>query len=257
MDPPWVLRGSSVTAWFPASPAMVKRILSPDLEPVEEPGGVPARLRFYWVDYGRVDDNPSGQAGPAGKWTRAGSFHEAVVAFAVSVRGRRGEVSCFMWTDDEPYLLWGREAFGWPLLRADVRTSGTIWAGSQSRKKFEASARADGIELGLSGEILGADDRAAVSPATWLTPRSTIRWGTDGSFRQVRELLLVEPQVIRAGQHVACQGQVQIAAPRGHPMALVRPLAEPSMGASLNFEIVVGGRVRSLPQPCGAANAAP
>ena len=257
MDPPWVLRGSSVTAWFPTSPGTVRRILSPDLEPVEEPGGVPTRLRFYWVDYGRADDNPSGQAGSARNWTRAGSFHEAVVAFAVSVRGRRGEVSCFMWTDDEPYLLWGREAFGWPLLRADVSTGGTIWTGSQSRKTFEASARAGGIELGLSGEILGAADRGALSPATWLTPRSTITWGTDGSFRQVRELLLVDPQVIRAGQHVACHGQVDLAAPRGHPLASVRPLAEPSMDASLNFEIIVGGRVHSLQQPWGDANAAP
>jgi hypothetical protein len=236
---------------------MVKRILSPDLEPVEEHGGVPTRLRFYWVDYGRLDDNPADRAGSAGNWPRAGSFHEAVVAFAVSVGGRRGEVSCFMWTDDEAYLLWGREAFGWPLLRAEVSTGGTIWAGSQSREAFDASARADGIELALRGKITGAGERAGPGPATWLTPRRTITWGTDGTFGERRELLLVNPQVIRAGQHVACRGDVEIGAPDGHPLASIRPLAEPSMAASLNFEIVVGGQVRSLQQPRGAANAAP
>jgi Acetoacetate decarboxylase (ADC) len=257
MDPPWVLRGSSVTAWFPTSAGMVKRMLSPDLEPVEEHGGVPTRLRFYWVDYGRVDGNPADRDGSAGNWSRAGSFHEAVVAFAVSVGGSRGEVSCFMWTDDESYLLWGREAFGWPLLRADVRTGGTIWDGSQSRKAFDASARADGIELGLSGKIIGADERAGLSPATWLTPRRTITWGADGKFGQMRELLLVHPQVIRAGQHVACQGDVEFRAPDGHPLASIRPLAEPILDAALNFEIIVGGQVRSLQQPRGAADAAP
>jgi hypothetical protein len=73
----------------------------------------------------------------------------------------------------------------------------------------------------------------------------------------MRELLLVHPQVIRAGQHVACKGDVEFGAPGGHPLASIRPLAEPSLDASLNFEIIVGGQVRSLQQSRGDANAAP
>ena len=51
----------------------------------------------------------------------------------------------FMWADDEAYTTWGREVFGWPILRGEFTFEGTIWdsplaAGAPGSAMLQASA---------------------------------------------------------------------------------------------------------------------
>ena len=117
---PWIMTGRVVTAWFDLPFSVAERVLSPSLHGRElrerRGAGVPSRVRFYDVTYRCPTGGEQGD--------RQAGFAEAVVALHATAEGIDGEVSLFMWTDDDRYRAWGREVFGFPLLRGVLRARG-------------------------------------------------------------------------------------------------------------------------------------
>src|SRR6185312_12428778 len=86
-DPPWQMRGTTVTAWFVPPRPLLDSVLGPlcdDTDPRRL-----ARVRFYDVEFAGQSRNASVPA--------QGRFREAVVAFPARVADLIGEVSAFMW----------------------------------------------------------------------------------------------------------------------------------------------------------------
>ena len=120
-DPPWLLAGRVVTAWFLAPWGVAEAVMSPDLLP-ERAEQIRVRLRFYELTFIALGNNPGQSLAP-----KEGRFREAVVGFPARFKERNGELSLFMWTDSDTYLMWAREAFGWPLLKGAIALTGDIW----------------------------------------------------------------------------------------------------------------------------------
>lgn len=202
-DPPWQLTGRVVTVWFDVPWAQVKQVMSPSLWPAEAPT-VRARLRFYDVAFAALDDAATSP------WvTGKGHFREAVIAFQAAAGSLDGEVSLFMWTDSDPYLMWGREVFGWPLLRGRIDLEGTLWeshalAGTQGT----AALSVPGGSIALAIDDVGLETRGMRSPPRWLTPRRVLRRA--GLENELRELLVVRPDVQNPGVHHTASGRVMI-----------------------------------------------
>lgn len=191
-----------MTAWFRISRPVLAHLLSPDLLVAADTHR--ARLRFYDAHFRSAGANTPQRL-------REGRFREAVIAVEGEACGRRGEVSLFMWTDSEPYLAWGREVFGWPLQRSDIKLDGEAW--SQS---LHAGLRGSALAHGGGGEVraddiqLGERIRAGRSSA-WLTPRRIPRRG--GLVDDERELLIVRPAVRKVGRWHRASCRVHIHLP--------------------------------------------
>jgi hypothetical protein len=228
-DPPWILEGRVVTAWFSTERARLAAFLSPDLMPRDDGTKVRSRIRFYDLSFRdeRHGENPFG-----------GRFREAVVAFAGRAGTVDGEVSLFMWTDDDTYMLWGREVFGWPLERAAMSFDQSFWhSGTIDRSDLPGSS----VARCAAGEIGLRIDEASEAPgltgpgAMWITPRRVLWPGrSDGD---TREVLLVKPEIMNRGQRYEAHGQAWLNFRAGHPLADL-PVNEPT------FEIVDGVRLR-------------
>jgi hypothetical protein len=226
-DPPWILEGRVATAWFAIERERLATFLSADLLPRDHRAEVRARIRFYDVRF-HTDGRPG---------TSSGRFREAVVAFASSAGAADGEVSLFMWTDDDTYMLWGREVFGWPLERATVDLQGPLWREGALGGEVSgtSTARCPQGELGLRID----DGRPVPAPqgpgAIWITPRRVLhRAGLDGD---TREVLLVRPEVIEPGRRYEARGSAWLSFSSGHPLAGIA-VAAPT------FEVVDGIRIR-------------
>ena len=72
MDPPWLMTGRSLTAWFMAPWETIEASLSPDLWPASAES-TRIRLRFYDLVYTALSDDRPGVTAP-----RTGRFREAV-----------------------------------------------------------------------------------------------------------------------------------------------------------------------------------
>lgn len=229
-EPPWIMAGSRVTAWFSVPWDALPAVMSPDLLPERTPT-VDMRLRFYEVQF-----RGTAAVAPALGSDR-GRFREAVFAFPARAGDVSGEVSLFMWTDDDTYLMWGREVFGWPLLRAELSMESASWS----------SADAEPREL---ARVVAAEGAAAVffdhpleqpppsrRPAAWLTPRRVVRRG--GLDADVREILVVRPRVISSGQRRWASGHVTMDFAAGHPLDGVQP-SDVLVEIETHFEIEVG-----------------
>jgi hypothetical protein len=225
-DPPWLLAGRVVTAWFMVPWHVAEGAMSPDLLP-ERTDEVRIRLRFYELTFEALGENPGQSLAPT-----EGNFREAVVGFPARFGELVGEVSLFMWTDSDTYLMWAREAFGWPLLRGDITLEGGMW----SRDDLQgASGRAVVDTDWGSAELLEAtvsDPTGSGSPAAWwLTPRRLVqRGGLDG---ERRELLAVRPGVRKAGERYSGSGRVAFDFREPHPLAALG-------GASAELELADG-----------------
>ena len=142
LDPPWSMSGRAVTAWFDAPWEVVERSMSPDLLP-RLAATVRGRLRFYDLEFTAAEADP---ARPMA--ARSGHIREGAVAFASSVDGGEleGEVSLFLWTDSEEYLIWGREAFGWPIRLAEFEFDGSLWGADtvKGNRRLESLVRCMG-----------------------------------------------------------------------------------------------------------------
>ena len=232
-DPPWHLGGRVVTAWFEAPRAFVEGIMSPDLWPGHTPT-VRARLRFYDIAF----KAPAGSAGSPVE----GRFREAVVAFRARAGGLEGEVSLFMWTDSDAYMLWGREVFGWPLIRGRIDLGGSLWDSRTPASGAAGTAMlsAPGGQATLVVDELGHGQASAPGPACWITPRRVLhRAGLDA---ETREVLLVRPVVREAGVRYAATGRASLDFDRSHPLHGLR-IDAATYEVVDGFHLVVGADV--------------
>lgn len=237
-DPPWLMSGVSATAWFTTAPDAVAALVSPTFEPLQAGGGVPTRLRFYQNDFEPRDGDPAFRS------QMAGQFREAVIAFKGRIAGVDGEYSAYMWTDSDRYLMWGRENFGWPLLRADTSLVGGLWqaeaTGESSRCRIMAADFTATLEISSDG----TEEPVTGPGPNWLTPRRLLFPGADEPER--RDLLVVRPEVIRSGRFTRREGQLRIDAPAGSWPASLAPLGAVEVHALEDFEICVGHDVRTV-----------
>jgi hypothetical protein len=237
-DPPWLMSGISVTAWFETSPAAVSALLSPDFEPQCGTGGVPTRVRFYRVDFEPRDGDEEYRR------QMAGQFLEAVIAFKGRIAGVTGEFSAYMWTDSDTYLCWGRENFGWPLTRARFELTGGIWGDAGSAASSCRVTRRD-FSWTLEVDASQADEVAAGPSPNWLTPRRILFPG--GSEPERRDLLVVRPEVRRAGRFTHRTGTLTLDAVGDSWVATLAPLGPVEVHVLEDFQICVGHDVRIVP----------
>jgi len=250
-DAPWLMTGTTATAWFAPSPELLAAVLGTRLRDVAHPDRL-ARIRFY--DVGFAGATAEGYLGHD-----AGRFREAVVAFPSSVGDVQGEISTFMWTDSDAYQEWGREGFGWPLRRASFVLSGPLWtqahdhgessAGDGFEAQGVATAEFEGGSISLSVDDFegwrgsGASPEPSPGIPLWITPRRVTP--SDRSEPSVIEITAVEPRVLKPGirRNVRAAGSVEMEA--GHPLHGLLPdivTAEVHTG----FELEVGRSVRVL-----------
>jgi hypothetical protein len=237
-DPPWILEGRVATAWFSVERSRLAGFLSPDIMPRGDGESVRARIRFYDVRF--RDDR--GRPNPSG-----GRFREAVVAFASSAEAVDGEVSLFMWTDDDTYMLWGREVFGWPLEQAAMTFEGPLWSdGAMGEFGGAGSARCAEGELGLRIEQAWPAPALAGQAAVWITPRRVLwRARSEGD---TREVLLVRPEILDCGRRYEARGEAWLNFRDGHPLAGL-PVAAPTFEVVDGISLRVGSDVDVIAEP--------
>ena len=232
-DPPWDMRGTTVTAWFVPPRPLLERVLGP-LRDGQGPDRL-ARVRFYDVEFAGRSRNPSVAA--------QGRFREAVVAFPARVGEIIGEVSVFMWTDSDAYLTWSRGAFGWPLRRAGFDLAGGVWDGSTDTGTGSATFADGVITIEVTGSAPEAIPEAVPGSGTWITPRMIIP--SDPSSAGRFEINAVTPRIVTAGTQRPVRAQFELSVPDGHPLHGLDPgviRAELRTGC----ELVVGETVTTL-----------
>jgi hypothetical protein len=170
MDPPWLMAGRSLTAWFMAPWECVAASLSPDLWPARAES-VRVRLRFYDLTYEALSNDRPGVTAP-----RTGHFCEAVFGVPAQAGATVGEVSVSMWADGTDYIAWGREVFGWPVLHGSFELQGAFWDGGTA--PTTAGMTADAGTLGLDEVRLVAGNASGSPGAASSGPASTPRGGT-------------------------------------------------------------------------------
>jgi hypothetical protein len=244
-DPPWILEGRVATAWLAVERTQVAQLLSPDILPRGSEAKVRMRIRFYDVAFNARDAGTKGVS--------SGRFREAVVAFVSSVGSIDGEVSLFMWTDDDSYMAWGREIFGWPLMRAQFDFEGPLWSAEALSGSRADAPRISGVsKASLAAGSLGIRiaegslSTGGVSAATWITPRRVLRRA--GLDPETREVLLVRPEVLEPGQKYEARGEAWLAFQPDHPLAAIR-VERPSFEIIDGFRLKVGAEVSVVPEP--------
>jgi hypothetical protein len=233
-DAPWTMTGRVLTAWFRIPPEALRELLSPSLIPDANQLGL-ARLRFYDVEF-HSDDRDTRQ-------TPDGHFREAVIALPAAYKGQVGEISAFMWSDSDTYMLWGREVFGWPILRGRVELNGSLWDG----KLVKATTGEAHLELtdGGGAEITidaVGEQLSEPAPPAWMTPRLVPE---PASRSQRRQLLVVRPTLIEPGELHEATGKLTLDFQSSHPLAELRPQAE-RIDVRAGFVLRVGDQVDLL-----------
>lgn len=235
-DPPWLMSGQTVTAWFHPPEELSSMLLGTEFR-ARSHHPQPCRLRFYDVDF---------ESAAADSWQReprSGHFHEAVVAIPGRCGDIDGEISAFMWTDSDAYSRWGREIFGWPLLAGQVEMAGSVWEGSGSQGT--ATLRCESGTATITVRGLGSSPAAdtAAQPSIWLTPRRVVRF--DPGFTDAIQMTAVTPELRRRGTTVNVDADMELSFTGDHPLAGLE--FEPA-GAQLHrgFQIVVGSSVRTV-----------
>ncbi len=215
-DPPWRLSGRVMTAWFEAPWELIEAAVSPALRPPIEPK-VRTRLRFYELAFMALGFSAGQSLAPA-----SGTFREAAIGVPTRYQNIRGDTSVFMWADLDTYVMWAREAFGWPLLRAEIELGGDLW----SEESVEAGYVGESTVTDAWGTaaIFNTAIAARVGPgpskgAAWLTPRRILRHGQSGG--EIRELQVVRPVVEQPGTRYTGEGQVRFDFKEPHPLALL------------------------------------
>jgi hypothetical protein len=236
MDPPWLMTGRSLTAWFMAPWACVAASLSPDLLP-DPAASVRVRLRFYDLTYTALSEDRPGVTAP-----RTGHFREAVFGVPARSGDVVGEVSVCMWADGSDYIAWGREVFGWPVLPGSFELDGDFWGGDAGRATAASMTSAAG-SVAIADARLDLGDEFGSPAGVWLTPRRRLeRAGVDDDSRDV---LVVRPDVRRPGQQSSGTCRVVIDLDPTHPFGSLSMIDAEVVGAA-GFEIVVGANVDVL-----------
>ena len=224
-DSPWTMTGRMVTGYFELPWSVLKEITHPELLP-RESATVASRIRFYEL-------NGAGHA-----------FREAVMGSPVQYDGVDGESTFVIWTDSEIYQTWGREVFGWPVLRGTIALAGPLWdpimpdgATGTCGLDCPDGAIALDVDRGLQ-ESSGSQWR--LTRSDWLSPRKVIRHGD--LAEEEHEVLRITPTIIRAGSAFTASGRVSFRLATGHPLA---DLSEMRVGVEVidGFEMVIGNEV--------------
>lgn len=227
---PWIMSGTVVTAWFTLEHGAISTMLSPDLVPTGEPTR-PSRLRFYDIEYHSGSDTSAGD----------GRFKEAVVAFPASYGEETGEVSAFMWSDSDTYIHWGREVFGWPVLRGGIDLEGAPW---ENKGDSPGAARLS-VQDGTAGiEITGrCEEVPPARNAQWFTPRLI---PLPGRPQDARELLVVRPKVLDPGIRYGATGRAWINFEARHPLGTITVPANAEIEIASGFVLRVGDDIAVL-----------
>jgi len=236
LDPPWLMRGRAVTAWFDVPWDAVASVMSPDLMPAPAPT-VRGRLRFYDMRFEGPREHNHGLA------PREGQFREGVVAFAARGAELDGEVSLFLWTDSITYLMWGREVFGWPIGLGEITLTGPLWTDTTVEGSSGDASLADQWgSAGLTNVTVTHRADAGTPSGHWLTPRRVLHAaGCDG---ETRELLVVRPAVRSPGTTWSGTGEVVFDFSPEHPLYVLNALdAHGDFEVADDFELQVGGDV--------------
>src|SRR5262249_38622993 len=149
----------------------------------------------------------------------------------------------------DSYMAWGREIFGWPLVRAQFDFDGPLWS-AEPLSEISGASRASSAAGSLGIRIAaGSLSQGGVRAATWITPRRVPRRG--GLDPDTREVLLVRPEVLAPGRRYEAQGEAWLAFPAHHPLAAI-PVEAPSFEIIDGFRLRVGAEVDVVAEPTDA-----
>jgi Acetoacetate decarboxylase (ADC) len=233
-DPPWEMRGRSLTAWFQAPWAALESVLSPDLLPARS-RSVLMRIRFYDLEFRALGGVPEGHLAPL-----AGRVREAVVAVPALAGVSEGDATLFMWCDSDPYLLWGREVFGWPLARGEIRLEGDLWSPALSEgARGDCELDAEDGRVAVLGVRVGRPVEGGVPVAGWIAPRRRFDIATG---EDVRDVTITWPRIVDPGVRLAAVGEGRIEFRPPHPLAGV-VVERPDIHVADGFVLVVGEKV--------------
>jgi hypothetical protein len=231
------MSGSSVTAWFEADSDAVRKLLSPSFIPLEGIEGVPARVRFYDVSFEPRDGSPEDKA------RGAGTFREAVIAFKGSIAQVNGEFSAWMWSDGDVYNAWGREVFGWPMVRAEINIDGGLFDSEGSgQTTFSLVTKEFSLHLEVNDEPI--EELTPGPSANWLTPRRILFPGGEEAER--RDLHIVRPTVLQPGLLSRHAGKLAQEGGQDTWISTLKPLGEVVVQSSRGFSIAVGDVVDTV-----------
>jgi hypothetical protein len=236
-DPPWILSGTSITAWFEVDKAAVKKLVSPAFEGISGEKGVLTRLRFYDIKFEPRDGSADF------KREMSGGFKEAVIAFKGRCADIEGEYSAFMWTDDDRYIGWGREIFGWPLIRSEITLEGRSW-GDSSQPNSKCRVKSKDFNLSLLMNDASGQQQELGKGANWLTPRRVIF--PQGNEGERRDLNVVRPTIIDDGKFYVHEGEVSFATKSESILSGLLPLTKSVIHRHVNFKICVGDNVETI-----------
>jgi len=240
-DPPWILSGTSITAWFEVDLEAVKKVVSPAFESFSGEKGVFTRLRFYDIKFEPRDGSS------AFKKEFSGGFKEAVIAFKGKCADVDGEFSAFMWTDDDTYIGWGREIFGWPLIRSEITLDGKSW-GDASAVNSSCRVKSKDFDLSLVMDEASGQQHPLGKGANWLTPRRVIF--PQGNEPERRDLNIVRPTIIDEGKFFIHEGEVSFVTKSDSIVAGLSPLTKPVIHRHADFKICVGDNVETIQGVC-------
>ncbi len=231
-DPPWRISGRTLTAWFAIEREVLERALPPGLRcsPTEPTW---ARLRFYDASFESLAEGPTHPLVP-----RSGTFREAVIAFPACAGGTSGDATMFMWADSEAYTTWGREIFGWPILRGQVDLEGSLW-GPEVTDSSTGGARATMTagSAAMVGAKLAGRRESGRAGGCWLTPRRTLqRAGLDG---ERTEVVAARPRLLDPGRAYDCHAEVRLDLDPTHPLHGLRVAAH-DVSFVDGFKMIVG-----------------
>jgi len=238
-DPPWLLQGRSVTAWWDAPWDLLERAISPSLHPPRA-AKVRIRLRFY-----ELTAEPLAQPQSEQLYLPVGTFHEAAVGLPTRSGEVSGETSAFLWADSTTYTMWAREAFGFPVIPGRIQLSGQLWTEQNS---FERVTGGGSVEdewgsASLDATIAGQVTEPGVSAGNWMSPRRLLHRA--GLEPDTHEILLVRPTIRRPGNRYEGSGRVSFRFEPPHPLAGLAGAAA-DIDLVTGFELIVGDNVASI-----------
>jgi acetoacetate decarboxylase len=225
---PWTMTGRMVTGYFHLPWSIVSRITHPSLLP-EQTDVVESRIRFYQL------------------YSNGHAFREAVMGSPVRYQAIDGECTFLIWSDSETYQTWGRETFGWPILRGAIKLNGTLWhqaigAGATGTSRLECP----------DGTIL-LDVHVGIQPSStrlnwptrrdWLSPRRIVRRA--GLDAEEREVFRLRPTLNRPGDSYAGSGAARFQFAHHHPLHELGEL-QVEIEVIDGFEMIVGDRVEII-----------
>jgi hypothetical protein len=237
-DPPWLMTGRSVTAWFWVPWETAQKVLPIELLPPASPT-VRARLRFYDLEFSASSES-AGAFAP-----KSGRFYEATIGFGAQAGSVLGDISQFMWTDSDTYMSWGRDAFGWPLTRGAFEFHGSFWERTDPEGTSGSCRLLDRAgSMTLIVERVNERISTQMPQIVWLIARRTLHW--TGIAREGRELLVVRPKFQQAPVRYRAGGRASMDFDAPHALHGVS-VTDAEIEVLDEIRLEVGGDVEEVP----------